>query len=711
MMLARFLRFICKILFRVKVRGLENMPQGNSLLIVANHESFLDGFLLGLFLPIKATFVVHTTVLKNWWFRQFLRLTPYLAVDPASPLAMKKVIKLLEAGQNVVIFPEGRITLTGALMKVYDGPGFVAAKTGATILPVRVDGAAESYFGRLSNGHPRKILPKVTLTILPVTRIDIPEPSHHHVLSAKQRRRIAGEGMRSVMQHMLFQAQKSRTLFEAFLDAIDKFDGSYKMIEDMNAVEESYQALLKKSLALGRLACKVSVPNEAIGVLMPNVTNTLALILGMSAFNRIPAMLNYTSGTAGMQNACIAANVKTVITSRKFIETAKLEDEIVHLENLNIVYLEDLRSQFNVLDRAWLMGYALHYPRGAMEISQPHQPAVVLFTSGSEGKPKGVVHSHQSILANIAQIMAIIDFNPTDKFMMVLPIFHAFGFTGSLLPIFNGIKILVFPSPLQYKVIPEVIYDRGCTVLFSTSTFLGNYAKFAHPYDFYKLRLVIAGAEKLNDEVRKTYTEKFGIRILEGYGTTECAPVVSANTPMANLNGTVGQFVPGLAHKLEPVPGIDEGGLLYVRGENVMMGYYLFDAPGVLKPIENGWYNTGDIVEIDAQGFIHIKGRVKRFAKVAGEMVSLEVVEKIANTAAPEHQHAASSQIDAQRGETIILFTTDPALKREDLQMVAKNLKQPEIAIARKIINISELPLLGTGKTDYVTLKQMAEAA
>ena len=711
MMLARFLRFICKILFRVKVRGLENMPQGNSLLIVANHESFLDGFLLGLFLPIKATFVVHTTVLKNWWFRQFLRLTPYLAVDPASPLAMKKVIKLLEAGQNVVIFPEGRITLTGALMKVYDGPGFVAAKTGATILPVRVDGAAESYFGRLSNGHPRKILPKVTLTILPVTRIDIPEPSHHRVLSAKQRRRIAGEGMRSVMQHMLFQAQKSRTLFEAFLDAIDKFDGSYKMIEDMNAVEESYQALLKKSLALGRLACKVSAPNEAIGVLMPNVTNTLALILGMSAFNRIPAMLNYTSGTAGMQNACIAANVKTVITSRKFIETAKLEDEIAHLENLNIVYLEDLRSQFNVLDRAWLMGYALHYPRGAMEISQPHQPAVVLFTSGSEGKPKGVVHSHQSILANIAQIMAIIDFNPTDKFMMVLPIFHAFGFTGSLLPIFNGIKILVFPSPLQYKLIPEVIYDRGCTVLFSTSTFLGNYAKFAHPYDFYKLRLVIAGAEKLNDEVRKIYTEKFGIRILEGYGTTECAPVVSANTPMANLNGTVGQFVPGLAHKLEPVPGIDEGGLLYVRGENVMMGYYLFDAPGVLKPIENGWYNTGDIVEIDAQGFIHIKGRVKRFAKVAGEMVSLEVVEKIANTAAPEHQHAASSQIDAQRGETIILFTTDPALKREDLQMVAKNLKQPEIAIARKIISISELPLLGTGKTDYVTLKQMAEAA
>jgi len=714
-MLATILRFVCKILFRVKVRGLENMPQTNRLLIVANHESFLDGFLLGLFLPVKATFVVHTTVLKNWWFKQFLRLTPYLAVDPTSPLAMKKVIKLLDDGQNVVIFPEGRITLTGALMKVYDGPGFVAAKTGANILPVRVDGAAESYFGRLSSDHPRKIFPKVTLTILPTTSIDIPTTHHHTALSSKQRRRIAGEGMRNVMQNMLFQAQKSRTLFEAFLDAIDAFDSSYKLIEDMNEVEETYQALLKKSLALGRIACKVSAPNEAVGVLMPNVTNTVALILGMSAFNRIPALLNYTSGTAGMQNACIAANVKTVISSRKFIETAKLENDIAHLVDLNIVYLEDLRAQFNVLDRAWLMGYALHYPRVAMEVSQPDQPAVILFTSGSEGKPKGVVHSHQSILANIAQIMAIIDFNPTDKFMMVLPIFHAFGFTGTLLPIFNGIKILVFPSPLQYKVIPEMIYDRGCTVLFSTSTFLGNYAKFAHPYDFYKLRLVIAGAEKLNEEVRKTYSDKFGIRILEGYGTTECAPVVSANSAMANLNGSVGQFVPGLEHKLENIPGIEDGGLLHVRGENVMMGYYLFDAPGVLQPPSTdfgaGWYNTGDIVQVDTQGFIHIKGRVKRFAKIAGEMVSLEVVEKIASTAAPEQQHAASTQTDVQRGETIVLFTTDAGLKREDLQIVAKNLKLPEIAIARKIIHIAELPLLGTGKTDYVTLKKMAESA
>ncbi len=710
-MLASMLRFVCRFLFRVKVSGLENVPQENGLLIVANHESFLDGLLLGLFLPKKATFVVHSVVLKNWWFRQFLRLTPHLAVDPNNPLAMKKVIKLLEADENVVIFPEGRITHTGALMKVYDGPGFVAGKTGAKILPVRIDGAAESYFGRLSRPHPKRLLPKVTLTVMPTTSIVMPKATHHGFPTGKQRRRIAGEGMRSVMQKMLFQSQKSRTLFEAFLDAIDKFGESYKLIEDMSEVEESYQDLLKKSLALGRIVTKVSERGETVGVLMPNVTNTIGLILGMTAFNRIPAMLNYTAGTAGMQNACIAAKVKTVITSHKFIEAAKLEDVVAGLTNLNILYLEDLRADFGVVDRAWLMGYALHYPRAVMEPNLPEEPAVVLFTSGSEGKPKGVVHSHKSILANVAQIMAVLDFNPTDKFMMVLPVFHAFGFTGSILPVLNGIKIHIFPSPLQYKVIPEIIYDRGCSVFFATSTFLGNYAKYAHPYDFYKLRIVVAGAEKLNDEVRKTYIEKFGIRILEGYGATECAPVLSANTPMANLNGSVGQFIPGLEHKLETVPGINTGGLLHVRGENVMMGYYLYDNPGVLNPPKEGWYDTGDIVEVDAQGFIHIKGRVKRFAKVAGEMVSLEVVEKIASIAAPEHQHAASTQTDVQRGESIVLFTTDPALKREDLQIVAKNLNQPEIAIARKIIRLEELPLLGTGKTDYVTLKQMAESA
>ena len=707
-MVVSILRGLCRLFFGVRVAGLQHVPKEDRLLIVANHESFLDGLLLGLFLPKRATFVVHSEVLKNPIFRWFLSLTPHVAVNPTSPLAMKKVLQRLNAGENVVIFPEGRITSTGALMKVYDGPGFVAAKTGVKILPVRVEGAAQSYFGRLTEGHPRKLFPKVSLTVMPITDIKIEE----HVdnpLSAKQKRRMAGEAMRNIMQHMLFKTQQGKTLFEAFLDSHNKFGANSPIIEDMNEVEDTYQEVLKRSLALGRIACKVSKQGEAIGLLMPNVTNTLALILGMSAFKRIPAMLNYTAGTAGMQNACIAANIRTVITSRKFLETAKLEEVVAQLQNLKIVYLEDLRPQFGVLDKLWLMGFALRFPRAVMKPAKPEDTVVILFTSGSEGKPKGVVHSHKSILSNIHQTIAMLDFNPTDKLLMSLPLFHAFGYTCSLLALLNGVHIMLFPSPLQYKVIPEVIYDRGCTILISTSTFLGSYAKFAHPYDFYKLRMVVAGAEKLNEEVRKVYHEKFGIRILEGYGATECAPVISANTPMANKNGTVGQLFPGIESKLEPVPGIENGGVLHVKGDNIMQGYYLYDNPGVLVPPKDGWYNTGDVVEIDKEGFIHIKGRVKRFAKVAGEMVSLEIVEKIANTASAEHQHAATTQADASRGESIVLFTTDAKLKRDDLQVVAKNLGAPEIAIARKIIKVDAIPVLGTGKTDYVTLKQMAE--
>lgn len=704
-MIGTLLQLICRVIFRVDVTGIANLPKQGKLLIIANHESFLDGLLLGLFLPIRATFVVHTTVLNHWFFRQVLRLTPYLAVDPTSPLAMKKVIKLLEAGKPVVIFPEGRITLTGSLMKVYDGPGFVAAKTDAMILPVRIDGAARSYFSRLRGSHPRRLFPKVTISILPIRHIGMPQAP-----TAKARRRLAGDAMRREMQNMLFSSAPISTLFSALLDAVATHGRGTMLVEDMRQVEESYGDLLKKSLALGRLASKVSSKHENIGVLMPNVTNTICLIFGLSAFTRVPAMLNYTAGSAGIQNACTAAAVKTIISSREFIKTAKLEEVIAGLKNIKIIYLEDLSKQFNWLDKLWLMGFALWLPKLAVDKSKSNDPAVVLFTSGSEGKPKGVVHTHTSILANIAQIKSVIDFTMQDKFMMVLPLFHAFGFTcGAIMPLVAGSKLFVYPSPLHYRVIPEVIYDRGCTVLFGTSTFLANYAKFANPYDFYKLRYVVAGAEKLNEEVRKTWVDKFGIRILEGYGATECAPVLAVNTPMANKLGSVGALMPSLESKLESVPGIEQGGLLSVRGPNVMRGYYLFDNPGVIQAPQDQWYNTGDIVEIDEDGFVFIKGRVKRFAKVAGEMVSLETVESIANNASPQHQHAATTSPDAQRGENTILYTTDSTLNREQLSTSAKTLGSPELAIARKIICVDALPLLGTGKTDYVTLKQMAE--
>ncbi|MDF3035762.1 MAG: aas [Paucimonas sp.] len=704
-----FLRVVFRLLFRVEVKNQASRLDAERLLIVANHESFLDGLLLGLFLPVNPVFVVHTTIAENRWFRIILSMVDYLAVDPTSPMAMKKVVKLIEAGRPVMIFPEGRITTTGSLMKVYDGPAFVAAKTGAVIVPVRIDGASRTYFSRMSGRYPRRLFPQLSIFVLPETHLTIsPEGS------AKVRRRKAGEGMRRIMQHMLFQSHPKQTLFHGMLDAMEIYGRKHCFLEDLKQVEHDYGEVLKMTLALGRISTKIAADDERVGVLLPNLVATLALVVGMTAFRRVPAMMNYTAGTDGMQNACLAAGIRTIITSKQFLQTAKIEPQVAALSGVRILYLEDLKPMFSLWDKLWLMAYALHFPKLANRAHDPEAPAVVLFTSGSEGKPKGVVHSHRSLLSNIAQIRSVIDFSVNDKFLNALPIFHSFGLTaGALLPLMTGTKLFLYPSPLHYRMIPEVIYDRGCSVLFGTSTFLGNYARFAHPYDFYRLRYVVAGAEKLSEAVRSTWFEKFGIRILEGYGATETAPVISVNTPMAYRTGTVGQALPGIETKLMPVPGIEKGGQLHVKGPNVMSGYYRFDHPGVIEPpsseMGEGWYNTGDIVEIDEDGFISIKGRVKRFAKIAGEMVSLEVVEKIAVAASATQQHAASTQPDPQRGETIVLFTTDGALTREHLQQAARELGSPELAVPRKIVVVEALPLLGTGKIDYVTLKKMAE--
>jgi acyl-[acyl-carrier-protein]-phospholipid O-acyltransferase/long-chain-fatty-acid--[acyl-carrier-protein] ligase len=714
-----FLRSLARLLFRVRVQGIHQAQaaadgHASRLLVVANHESFIDGILLGLFLPIKnPVFVVHTEAVRKPLFRIGLNImADYLTVDPSSPMAMKQVIRLIESGRPVVIFPEGRITLTGALMKVYEGPAFVAAKTGATLLPVRLDGLTHSIFSRMTRWQ-RRFFPRTTLTVLPPTQLPPAEG-----VDSKEARFKSAQALRHLMQEMALAQPYQRTLYGALCDAIKLHGRSRRVVEDIKQVEYTYQDLLKMSLVLGCLAERKTKPGEKTGMLLPNMAPTLGLFFGLSARGRIPAMLNYTAGVEGMQAACDAAEIRTLITSHAFVEQAKLADKLDALKGIErVIYLEELREELTFFDKLWLIFWGLRFPRKAEnENTRPEDAAVVLFTSGSEGKPKGVVLSHRAILSNIAQIRAIIDFTSDDRVLSVLPIFHSFGLTaGTLLPVISGASVFMYPTPLHYRMIPELAYDRACTVMFGTSTFLGNYAKHAHPYDFFRLRYAVAGAEKLSPAVRDLWFEKFGIRILEGYGATETAPVIAVNTPMAFRSGTVGQFLPGIEYRLRPIPGIERGGLLHVRGPNVMSGYLKADKPGVLQVPESsegaGWYETGDIVDVDDDSFVHVIGRVKRFAKIAGEMVSLESVEKLALAASPHGQHAASSQPDESKGEALVLFTTDNALNRMALQKAAQQSGTPELAVPKKIVYVEALPLLGTGKTDYVTLKRMAEEA
>ena len=709
-MTSRFLRFVFRGLFGIRVVGDASQLQAGRVLIVANHDSVLDGALLGLFLPAGVTVADSGEGLRHWLVRLVMRVVPHVVLNPQRPLALKRLIRLVERGRPVVVFPQGPATSTGALTKIYDSAAVIAARCNAWIVPVHITGTLYSRYAAVGGLFPKRLFPRVTITIMPGRRLPAPllQPGK------ARRRRLADELLR-IMQHMMFASRPPATLFQALLDAAALHGRGTLILEDTQR-HHSYRDLIKASLALGRLGARLAGEGEIVGVMMPNLAATVALLFGLGAMRRTPALLNYTAGPDALRSACIAAGIKTLVTSRRFVDVARLGSSIAALSTLRIVYLEDLRAQFGVLDKLWLIGWALWRPRAAVPESDPDETAVILFTSGSEARPKGVALSHRALLANIAQMGAVIDYTPNDKFLNSLPMYHSYSLTAcTLQPLLTGTRSYLYTTPLHYKVIPEIAYTRGCTYVFGTSTFLAHYGRQAHPYDFNKTRVVVSGAEKLNPEVASLWLTRFGLRIMEGYGATECAPVLSLNTPLSYKPGTVGRMLPGIEHQLVPVPGIPRGGVLNVRGPNVMRGYYLYERPGELQPprseVGEGWYNTGDVVDMDDDGYLTIHGRVKRFAKIAGEMISLEVVERIAIHASPGQQHAAALELVSQTGESTVLFTTDPRLDRIALQKAARELGAQDLAVARRVVHVSTLPLLGSGKTDYVKLKSIADAA
>ena len=333
----------------------------------------------------------------------------------------------------------------------------------------------------------------------------------------------------------------------------------------------TYKRLLLGASILGRKLMPLAREGKAVGLMLPNANGAAVTFLALMSAGRVPAMINFTAGAANILAACRAAEVDTIVTSRTFVEKGKLGGLVAQLaESLKIVYLEEVRTEVGLADK--LRGL-LTFKKPLVRRS-PDDPAAILFTSGSEGTPKGVVLSHRNMLANAAQAAARIDFGRTDKVFNVLPVFHSFGLTaGLVLPLVSGVRIYLYPSPLHYRTVPELIYGTNATILFGTDTFLNGYARAAHPYDFRSLRYILAGAEPVKESTRRIYLEKFGVRVLEGYGVTETAPVLALNTPMFNRFGTVGRLMPGMEARLEPVPGVAEGGRLWVRGPNVMLGY------------------------------------------------------------------------------------------------------------------------------------------
>lgn len=710
-----FFKFFCDKLYKVEIKGLENLQKaGKRAVIVSNHISYLDPILLGVYIPEKVTFAINTQVANLWWVKPFLKFASTYPIDPNNAMSAKTLINEVKKNKKLVIFPEGRISTTGSLMKVYEGPGMIADKSDAVILPVRIDGPQYTHFARLKKLPHMSFFPQITISIMPPVKLNVPEKLEH-----RSRRKYISQKLYDVMSDMMFESSDyKKTFYQSLLDAAQFYGYKHKIIEDIDGNSATYRQLIAKSFILGDLIAKRSHEGEALGLMLPNTVGTAVSFFAMHAHGRVPAMINFTSGASTIISACQTARVKTIFTSRKFIEKAELEDLAAQLAaSCNLVYLEDLRAELSVFGK--IKGAAasyfpdFYYKRVCAQ-QDDTKAGVILFTSGTEGQPKAVVLSHRNILANKYQIMARLDFGIHDIAFNTLPLFHCFGMTGMILMVLQGIRTFFYPSPLHYRIIPEVIYDIGATIMFATDTFLHGYGKYAHPYDFCSLRYVFAGAEKLKSKTRNYWLETYGVRILEGYGATETSPVISVNTSMHNKTGTVGRLMPKMSYRILPVEGIDDGGLLCLKGPNIMLGYMMPDKPGVIvaPKVENigeYWYNTGDVVDIDDGGYIKILGRVKRFAKVAGEMVSLTAVEEVASNIDSDEEHAAVHILDEQKGEQIFLLTSAKDLDRDKFLVAVKKAQISELHIPRYFIYRKDVPLLATGKIDYRKVLKLAE--
>lgn len=706
-LLKTMLQMLFKVMYKVEVRGMENFEKaGKRAVIVGNHVSLLDPPLLAAFLPGRPMFAVNMFVAQWWWVKPFLRLVDAFPLDPTNPFSLKGLIRKVEEDRQVVIFPEGRLTETGSLMKVYDGPGMIADKTGAMILPVRLDGVQHTPFARLKGKVPLKSFPKITITILPPRKFTV-DPE----LKGRKRRAAASRQLYDLMEDMMFlTGDREQTLYQALLRARYVNGDKEIIVQDPEWKPMTLGRLIKGTQVMGRKLANFTQKGENVGVLLPNSNGAVVAFFALQAFGRVPAMLNFSTGAKAMLSACRTAQVKTVITSRRFVELGRLTEAVDQLaQQTKIVYLEDIKAKINVVDKLAALLTPVEWSYGRQKVD-PHSPALVLFTSGSEGEPKGVVLSHINIMCNVVQLSARVDFNRQDIVFNCLPMFHSFGLTGgTLLPILSGIRTVLYPSPLHYRIVPEMVYAANATIMFGTDTFLRGYARMADPYDFFKMRYIFAGAEKVQDETRRIYMERFGVQVLEGYGATETAPALCLNSAMRQKNGTVGRLLPGIEHRLEDVPGVAEGGRLYVRGPNVMLGYYKADNPGVIQPPDDGWHDTGDIVSIDNEGYVKILGRAKRFAKIAGEMVSLAQVENMAFALWPNAQHAVINIPDPRKGEQLVLVTTQKDAEKNALSSYAAKNGISGIAVPGTILHVTKMPVLGSGKTDYPAVKALVD--
>lgn len=611
--LCRFLwRCVLRICFRVEIRGLENLKAvPTRAVLIANHTSYLDASLLACFLPRRLTYAVGDAVARKWWIRPFVKLVDFHPLSAGNPFAFKSLIKRVSDGGTCLIFPEGRLTTTGTLMKCYEGTARLAVKADADLVPISIDGADRTLFTFLRGKGPRQWFPRIRVTIHKPERIEAIRPRLETDPSGT---------LRDILCNALFESRQWRkTLNDALCDAArDRGNGTH-IANDATDHSLTYGSLIMKSTLLGDKIAQQTRIGEHVGILLPTCTAKVIAYFALQSTHRIAALLDPHDDKQTLRECAKVAGIRLVLTSRFFIRKAKLSDAIESLKNngVEVACIEDLAKHVRFTDilRAFFKrlvptiasltsrtraAKAFQIPSSQL----PDAPSTILFERNQQGEMTGVALSHTNLTANVEQLRLSLPVNWSDRVLCTLPTCHAFGLTGGiLLPLLRGIPTFLYPMPTDYRNIPDVAYHTSSTILFSTNTLLQKYATCANPYDFESVRLVIGAGDGSAQQTGRLWLEKFGIRVLQAYGKTAMGPAIALNSPVLHTSGTLGKLLPGIECRFVSGATSSKAGQLFVKGPNLMTHRLSTDHPGQLIPVD-GWLDTGDSVQCDERGFL-----------------------------------------------------------------------------------------------------------
>ena len=715
--------------YKIQVHGFNNLPGNGGVLMLGNHVSFIDFAMIQIACPRKVRFVMHKSYYEHWYIKWFLDIMGVIPIARGESVeALKQINALLKAGEVVCLFPEGAISRNGQLADFKHGFERTVADVDGVILPFYIRGLWGSRFSHSSSFMKSRRVSGLRRDVI----VAFGEP-------------LSIESKADVVKRRVFDL--SISAWQDYTDTLDpiplawmrtvKNAPKYKCMADVTGgLELSAEKALTSSIAFSQLIKKRS-PEQNIGLLLPTssagmLINMSVLLLGKTVVN-----LNYTASIKALQGAIGKADIKTIYTSSRFVK--KLMDRGIEIEtifkNVTVYYLEELKEQISVAKKILTLLSVKLLPAKLLcflfsEKVNITSPAAILFSSGSEGKPKGVVLSHQNLMGNIKQVTDVMDLQRHDIIMGSLPQFHAFGLTVTgLLPLIEAVPVVFHPDPTDVVNIGKAISKNKITIMFGTSTFLRLYArnKKVLPLMLESIRLVVAGAERLNDVVRNSFTSKFNLPIYEGYGTTETTPVAGVNIPdrleqsawriqTGNKPGTIGLPVPGSNFRIvdpqsmQELPA-NENGLILIGGTQVMLGY-LNDPEKTNEVIVEldgqRWYKTGDKGHVDEDGFLTIVDRYSRFAKIAGEMISLGVIEDTINNAVSDDVEVVASTIpDDKKGEKVVLLYSGE-INEDDLKKIIGEQNLIPIMVPDTYIKVEVLPKLGTGKTDFNKAKAIA---